>query len=72
MTSAQLEKPRTANMSVKLHTTDTERLRAIAISKKRTPHYLMKEAIMHYIEEMEKEQKAIALAQESLEHYKKT
>ena len=61
MTSTQLEKPRTANMSVKLYDTDMQRLRAIAISKKRTPHYLMKEAIVRYIEEAEEEQKILPL-----------
>jgi predicted transcriptional regulator len=64
---AILEKPRASNMTVK-----RERLKSLAIAKKRTPHYLMKEAIQTYLEKEEVEQRVIATAQASLKHYKET
>jgi predicted transcriptional regulator len=72
MSPALLTKPRASNMTVKLEASDTERLRSIAIAKKRTPHYLMKEAIHTYLEKEEAEQRFISAALQSREHFRKT
>ena len=56
MTAATLEKPRTGNMTVKLDSADQERLKSIALSKKRTPHFIMREALHKYLEAEEAEQ----------------
>lgn len=69
---AILEKPRASNMTVKLENSERERLKSLAIAKKRTPHYLMKEAIQTYLEKEEVEQRFIATAQASLKHYQET
>ncbi|MDD5334887.1 MAG: CopG family transcriptional regulator [Rhodoferax sp.] len=44
----------------------------LATAKKRTPHYLMKEAILEYVKKEEARQNFIAAAQASFEHYKQT
>ena len=72
MTAATLEKPRAGNMTVKLDTADQERLKSIALAKKRTPHYIMREALHKYLEAEEAEQRFIASAKASLKDYKKT
>ena len=64
------EKPNT--VSVKLDPSDRERISALASTKKRTPHYLMKEAIREYIEREESRQNFINAAERSYEHYKET
>ncbi len=69
---ATLEKPRAHHMSVKLEDSERDRLKSLAVAKKRTPHYLMKEAIQAYLEKEELEQRFIAAAKESLAHYKET
>jgi len=66
------EKPRTANVTVKLDDSERERIKSIAIAKKRSPHYIMKEAIQHYLEQEEAEQRFIEAAKASLVEYKKT
>ena len=72
MAPALLTKARVTNMTVKLEASDTERLRSIAIAKKRTPHYLMKEAIQTYLEREEAEQQFISAALKSREHFRNT
>lgn len=72
MAPALLTKQPATNMTVKLEASDTERLRSMAIVKKRTPHFLMKEAITTYLEREEIEQKFIARAVESRESFRKT
>lgn len=67
-----LEKPRAATVTVKLDAMHRDRLKSLATAKKRTPHYLMKEAIELYLESEEAEQKAIQEAAASLAHYQKT
>lgn len=67
-----LEKPRTATVTVKLDALHRDRLKSLATAKKRTSHYLMKEAIELYLESEEAEQKAIQEAAASLAHYQKT
>ncbi len=72
MPTISLEKPRTANMTVKLEDSERERLKSIAIAKNRTPHFIMREALHKYLAEEEAEQRFIAVAQSSLKAYKKT
>lgn len=67
-----LEKPRAVNVTVKLDDSERNSLKSLALTKQRTPHFLMKEAIARYIEEEEAEQTAIAAAVASLDHYQKT
>ena len=50
MTASTLDSERSANVTVKLAASDRKRIQSLAISKKRTPHYLMKEAIQAYLE----------------------
>ena len=69
---ATLTPPKAMNMTVKLEVSERLRLTTIAAAKKRSPHYLMKEAIQRYLDEEELEQRQIALAQESINHYEKT
>ena len=72
MPTAELQKPRACNVTVKLDASERDRLAVIAAAKKRTPHYLMKEAIQAYIVQEEAEQRFIAVAKESLKEYKET
>lgn len=60
------------NMTVKLDGSDRERLKVLAATKKRTPHYLMREAIHAYIEKEEAEQNFIAAAEGAWGDYEKT
>ena len=60
------------NLTVKLDVDERYRLKALADAKKRTPHYLMKEAIARYLVDEEAEQMAIKIASASIEHYKQT
>ncbi len=67
-----LENPRSVNVTVKLQDGERQSLKALAVAKHRTPHFLMKEAIQRYIEDEEAEQAAIEAAAASLANYKKT
>jgi predicted transcriptional regulator len=69
---ATLTPTKAMNMTVKLEASERLRLTTIAAAKKRSPHYLMKEAIQRYLDEEELEQRQIAMAQESIDHYEKT
>ena len=70
--STTIEKSAAVNLTVKLSASERERLKAIASSKHRSTHYLMKEAIQNYLEKAEGEQRFIEAALESRLHYKKT
>ena len=65
------EKPPTT-VTVKLDPSVRARISALAMSKKRTPHYLLKEAIREYIDREESQQNFIKVAERSYEHYKET
>jgi predicted transcriptional regulator len=69
---ALLETRTSVNMTVKLDDDDRQRLKTLATAKKRTPHYLMREAIHAYIEKEESEQHFIAAAQSAWSDYEKT
>ena len=72
MKASSIEKPRTGSVTIKLSDTDRDRIASLATAKKRTPHYLMKEAILDYVKKEEVRQNFIAAAESSFEHYKET
>jgi predicted transcriptional regulator len=67
-----IESPHISSMTIKIDDIRRNRLKSLATSKKRTPHYLMKEALDFYLEFEEAEQKAIQEAAASLEHFERT
>jgi predicted transcriptional regulator len=73
MKATATDKPLFAKtVSIKLDPLDRERIAALAAIKKRTPHYLMKEAIVEYIRREEVRQNFIRAAEASFDHYQKT
>lgn len=67
------DKPRASGtVSVKLAPADLGRIASLASIKQRTPHYLMKEAILDYVRREEARQNFIKAANMSFEHYKGT
>ncbi|OIQ65647.1 trifunctional transcriptional regulator/proline dehydrogenase/pyrroline-5-carboxylate dehydrogenase [mine drainage metagenome] len=73
MKTPSVEKPRAVTtVSVKLDATERDRIAVLAGIKKRSPHYLMKEAILDYVGREEAHQRFIAAAQASFLHYKET
>ena len=72
MKPSSIEKPRTGSVTIKLDNADRDRIASLATAKKRTPHYLMKEAILDYVKKEEARQNFIAVADSSFEHYKET
>jgi predicted transcriptional regulator len=73
MKTSAIEKPRSpGTVTVKLDPADRERIASLASIKKRTPHYLMKEAILEYVQREEARQNFIKAADTSFEHYKET
>ena len=69
---ATLEKPRASNVTIKLDSIERDRLRSLSVAKKRTPHYLMKEAIALYLEREENEQAVLSIVDNSAHHYEAT
>ena len=72
MKKSTSEKPRTGSVTIKRDDADRDRIASLATAKKRTPHYLMKEAILEYVKKEEARQNFIAAAESSFEHYKET
>ena len=73
MKPSAIEKPRSpATITVKLDPSDRDRIASLAAMMKRTPHYLMKEAILEYVQREEARQNFIKAANTSYEHYKET
>jgi len=72
MKTSTAEKPRTGSVTIKLDDADRDSIASLATAKKRTPHYLMKEAILEYVKKEEARQNFIAAAESSFEHYKET
>jgi predicted transcriptional regulator len=66
------EKSKASNVTIKLDATDRSRLKSLAVSKKRTPHYLMKEAIQAYLDKEEAERAVLARVDYSIDHYETT
>ena len=69
---AVLEKSKASNITIKLDATHRDRLKSLATAKKRTPHYLMKEAIERYMDAEEAEQAALKIVDNSVSHYEMT
>ena len=59
-------------MTLKLDTTHRDRLKSLALVKKRSAHYLMKEAIDRYLEAEEAQQVALNSVDESVAHFEAT
>jgi predicted transcriptional regulator len=72
MKHSSIEKPRTGSVTIKLDAVDRDRIASLATAKKRTPHYLMKEAILDYVKKEEARQNFITAADSAFEHYKET
>ncbi len=72
MKTPTVEKPRTGSVTIKLDNADRDRIASLAATKKRTPHYLMKEAILDYVKREEARQNFIAAAESSFGLYKET
>jgi predicted transcriptional regulator len=72
MKIASAEKARPVSVTIKLDDADRGRIAALASAKKRSPHYLMKEAILAYVKHEEARQNLIAAAEASFVHYKET
>lgn len=67
-----LEKAPAVNLTIKLDSSHRDRLKSLAIVKKRTAHYLMKEAIERYIDVEEAQQTILKSVDESIVHYEAT
>ncbi len=73
MKTVSAEKSRSAgSVTIKLDDADRDRIATLASAKRRTPHYLMKEAILEYVKKEEARQHFIKAAEASFEHYKET
>ncbi len=72
MKTSSVANTRSASVTIKLDDADRNRIASLASAKKRTPHYLMKEAILDYVKKEEARQNFIAAAESSFEHYKET
>ena len=72
MDTTPTEKSSSTNLTVKLDSSERERLKSLAIAKKRTPHYIMREAIQKYLAEEELEQRFIEAAEQSWEDFEQT
>ncbi len=59
-------------MAVKLDVETRERLQALGTARRRTPHWLMCEAIQLYLEREEREERERALVRERLARYDAT
>ncbi|MFY9259642.1 MAG: ribbon-helix-helix protein, CopG family [Gallionella sp.] len=70
--SSTLEKPRTATVTIKLDASYRDRLKSLAITKKRTSHYLMKEAIERYLKVEEAQQAILQSVDDSVAHFEAT
>ena len=67
-----IEKSRAANVTVKLESSERERIKSIATFRNRTPHFIMKEAIQHYLKHAEAEQNFISAGESSWQDYEST
>lgn len=64
--------PGTAPVSLKLDASERERLGTLAAARKRTSHYLMREAVREYLTREEARQSFRDEARQSWDHYKET
>ena len=59
-------------MTLKLDTSHRDRLRSLAVARKRSSHYLMKEAIERYLKAEEAQQAALQSVDDSVAHFEAT
>jgi predicted transcriptional regulator len=67
-----VEKPHAATVTLKLDASHRERLKSLASAKKRTAHYLMKEAIERYLTAEEAQQAVLSSVDESVADFEAT
>jgi predicted transcriptional regulator len=67
-----LTKPRSTTVTLKLNAVSRDRLKSLAATKKRTPHFLMKEAIERYLKVEEAQQAIMQSVDESIAHFETT
>lgn len=67
-----LTKPHTATVTLKLDASYRDRLKLLAAAKKRTSHYLMKEAIERYLKVEEAQQAILQSVDDSIAHFEAT
>ncbi len=67
-----LEKQRASTVTLKLDTSHRDRLKSLAVAKKRTSHYLMKEAIERYLKAEEAQQAVLKSVDDSVAHFEAT
>ena len=72
MTISSSEKPRNEPVTITLDDADQDRIASLASAKKQSPHYLIKEAILEYLQKEEARQNFVAAAESSYVHYKET
>ena len=70
--SHSLEKPRAPTVTLKLDASHRGRLKSLALAKKRTAHYLMKEAIERYLAEEEAHLAVLNSVDDSVSHFEAT
>jgi len=64
-----LENPRAATVTLKLDASHRARLKSLAVVKKRTSHYLMKEAIERYLTVEEAQQAVLKSLDDAVDHF---
>lgn len=62
----------TETMSVKIRSQDKERLKSLAAAKKRTPHWLAKEAITQFLDREEAVERFRQESLEAVQEFKRT
>ena len=67
-----IAKPRAATVTLKLDAAFRDRLKSLAATKKRTSHYLMKEAIERYLNLEEAQQAVLKSVDDSIAHFEAT
>lgn len=67
-----IAKPRAATVTLKLDAAFRDRLKSLAATKKRTSHYLMKEAIERYLNLEEAQQAVLQSVDDSIAHFEAT
>ena len=60
MTISSSEKPRNGPVTITLDDADQDRIASLASAKKQSPHYLIKEAILEYLQKEEARQNFVA------------
>jgi len=70
--STTIEKSLASSVTIKLGDSNRDRLKSLAVAKKRSPHYLMKEAIERYIAVEEAQQVILKSVDESVTHFEAT